>query len=98
MAVEEGRAETDVVRAKMIEQDEHVGAILKKLDEFGVADNTIVVYSTDNGFELLFWPDGLFAIPWREGNDVGRWRPRAVFGSLARTYQAGHGIERHTEP
>jgi arylsulfatase len=29
----------------------------KKLDELGVADNTIVVYTTDNGFELLFWPD-----------------------------------------
>ena len=35
----------------------------------------------------------LCAIPWREGNDVGRWGPRAVFGSLARTYQAGHGNE-----
>jgi arylsulfatase A-like enzyme len=57
-AVDEGRAETDVVRAKMIEHDEQVGALLRKLDELGVTDNTIVVYSTDNGFELLFWPDG----------------------------------------
>jgi arylsulfatase len=57
-AVEEGRAEEDVVRAKMLEHDEHVGAILRKLDQLGVADDTIVVYSTDNGFELLFWPDG----------------------------------------
>src|SRR5262249_28719906 len=48
MAVDEGRAEQDVVRARMIEHDEHVGAILKKLDDLGVADNTIVVYSTDN--------------------------------------------------
>ena len=58
MAVDEGRAEEDVVRAKMLEHDEHVGAILKKLQELGVSDDTIVVYSTDNGFELLFWPDG----------------------------------------
>jgi arylsulfatase len=57
-AVDEGRAEEDVVRAKMIEQDEQVGQILKKLEDLGVSDNTIVIYTTDNGYELLFWPDG----------------------------------------
>jgi arylsulfatase len=61
MAVDEGRAEEDVVRARMIEHDEHVGAILKKLQDLGVADNTIVIYTTDNGNELLFWPDGGYA-------------------------------------
>jgi arylsulfatase len=61
MAVDEGRAETDVVRARMIEHDEHVGAILQKLKDMGVYDNTIVIYSTDNGNELLFWPDGGYA-------------------------------------
>jgi arylsulfatase len=61
MAVDEGRAEEDVVRARMLEHDEHVGAILKKLDDLGIANNTIVVYSTDNGNELLFWPDGGYA-------------------------------------
>lgn len=61
MAVDEGRAEEDVVRAKMIEHDEHVGALLKKLDDLGVADNTIVVYSTDNGNELMLWPDAGYA-------------------------------------
>jgi arylsulfatase len=60
-AVDEGRAEEDVVRARMLEHDEHVGAILQKLKDMGVADNTIVVYTTDNGFELLFWPDGGYA-------------------------------------
>jgi len=49
-AVEEGRAEEDVVRAKMLEHDEYVGQILDKLDQLGVTDNTIVVYSTDNGY------------------------------------------------
>jgi arylsulfatase len=58
MAVNEGRAEEDVVRARMIEHDEHVGTILSKLKELGVADNTIVIYTTDNGNELMFWPDG----------------------------------------
>jgi len=61
MAVNEGRAEEDVVRARMIEHDEHVGAVLKKLDDMGIADNTIVVYTTDNGNEFIFWPDGGYA-------------------------------------
>jgi arylsulfatase A-like enzyme len=63
-AVDEGRAEEDVVRAKMIEHDEQVGALLKKLEDLGVADNTIVVYTTDNGYELMMWPDGGYA-PYR---------------------------------
>jgi len=61
MAVDEGRAEQDVVRARMLEHDEHVGAILQKLKDLGVADNTIVIYTTDNGNELLYWPDGGYA-------------------------------------
>ena len=60
-AVDEGRAEEDVVRAKMLEHDEQVGVLLKKLDQLGIADNTIVIYSTDNGNELMFWPDGGYA-------------------------------------
>lgn len=60
-AVDEGRAEEDVVRAKMLEHDEHVGALLAKLKELGVEDDTIVIYSTDNGNELMLWPDGGYA-------------------------------------
>ena len=61
MAVDEGRSETDVVRAKMLEHDEQVGALLKKLKDLGAYDNTIVIYTTDNGNELMFWPDGGYA-------------------------------------
>ncbi|WP_454753741.1 arylsulfatase [Cupriavidus necator] len=60
-AVAEGRAEQDVVRARMIEHDEQVGHILNKLREMGVAENTIVIYTTDNGNELMMWPDGGYA-------------------------------------
>jgi len=60
-AVDEGRAEEDVVRAKMLEHDEQIGALLKKLKQLGVDDNTIVVYTTDNGNELIMWPDGGYA-------------------------------------
>jgi arylsulfatase len=42
----------------MMEHDGTVGALLKKLDDLRIADNTIVVYTTDNGAEIMFWPDG----------------------------------------
>jgi arylsulfatase len=42
----------------MVEHDGHVGQLLDKLEKLGIADNTIVMYSTDNGAELLLWPDG----------------------------------------
>jgi arylsulfatase len=42
----------------MVEHDGMVGQLLDKLDELGIADNTIVMYSTDNGAELMSWPDG----------------------------------------
>ncbi|MBB4800717.1 arylsulfatase [Flavobacterium nitrogenifigens] len=42
----------------MIEHDETIGSILKILDDLGIADNTIVVYSTDNGPHMNTWPDG----------------------------------------
>jgi arylsulfatase A-like enzyme len=41
----------------MIDHDRTVGALLDQLDELGIADNTIVVYSTDNGPHLNSWPD-----------------------------------------
>ena len=42
----------------MAEHDAHVGQLLDRLDEHGIADNTIVMYSTDNGAETFSWPDG----------------------------------------
>jgi arylsulfatase len=42
----------------MVEHDGHVGQLLKLLDDLGVANNTIVVYTTDNGAEVFTWPDG----------------------------------------
>ncbi len=42
----------------MIEHDETVGLLLKALDDMGIANNTIVVYSTDNGPHMNTWPDG----------------------------------------
>jgi arylsulfatase len=42
----------------MVEHDGFVGEVLKKLDDLGIADDTIVIYSTDNGAETFSWPDG----------------------------------------
>ena len=42
----------------MVELDGYVGQLLKKLDDLGVANNTIVVFTTDNGAEVTTWPDG----------------------------------------
>lgn len=42
----------------MMELDDEVGQILKKLDDLGIADNTILVFTSDNGPEVFTWPDG----------------------------------------
>ncbi|ANL89130.1 arylsulfatase [Rhizobium phaseoli] len=42
----------------MVEHDGMVGQLLNQLDELGIADNTIVVWTTDNGAEVFSWPDG----------------------------------------
>jgi arylsulfatase len=42
----------------MAQLDDNVGALLKHLDDIGVADNTIVIFTTDNGAEVFTWPDG----------------------------------------
>ena len=47
-----------VSEAGMAQLDDIVGDVMKKLDDFGVKDNTIVVFTTDNGAENFTWPDG----------------------------------------
>ena len=64
----------------MVEHDGHVGQMLDKLDELGIADNTIVMYSTDNGAEVMTWPDG-GTTPFRGEKDTnweGGWRVPCV--------------------
>jgi arylsulfatase A-like enzyme len=48
----------------MVEHDMHIGKFLKLLDELGIADKTIVFYSTDNGPHYNTWPDAAIT-PWR---------------------------------
>jgi arylsulfatase A-like enzyme len=44
--------------AGMAQMDDSIGGILQHLDEIGEADNTIVIFTTDNGAEVFTWPDG----------------------------------------
>jgi arylsulfatase A-like enzyme len=54
----EGKTGIGIYPDGMVEHDGQVGELLKKLDDLGIADNTIVMYSTDNGAETMSWPDG----------------------------------------
>ncbi len=60
----EGKTGLGIYPDGMVEHDGHVGQVLDKIDELGIADNTIVMYSTDNGAECMTWPDG-GTIPFR---------------------------------
>jgi arylsulfatase len=54
----EGRTGLGIYPDGMVEHDGHVGQVLAKLKELGLDQNTIVMYSTDNGAETMSWPDG----------------------------------------
>ena len=54
----DGKTGLGVFADGMVEHDGHVGMLLAKLKELGIDDNTIVMYSTDNGAESFTWPDG----------------------------------------
>ena len=83
----------------MVEHDGHVGQILDKLKALGLEENTIVMYSTDNGAEVFSWPDG-GTTPFRgEKNDeLGGRLSRALRHPLARRHQARHRQQRHLRP
>jgi arylsulfatase len=54
----QGKTGLGVYPDGMVEHDGHVGQVLAKLKELGLDQNTIVMYSTDNGAEAMSWPDG----------------------------------------
>jgi len=71
-----GKSGQDPYSDRMVVHDEQIGQMLDKLDELGIADNTIVMYSTDNGPENDTWPDGANS-PFRgqkDSNWEGGWR------------------------
>ncbi len=71
-----GKSGQDPYSDRMVVHDEQIGMMLNKLDELGIADNTFVMYSTDNGPENDTWPDGANT-PFRSQKDTnweGAWR------------------------
>jgi len=57
-AESQGKTGLGVYPDGMVEHDGHVGQVLARLKELGLEENTIVMYSTDNGAETMSWPDG----------------------------------------
>ena len=54
----QGKTGLGVYPDGMVEHDGQVGQLLKQLDDLGITNNTIVIYTTDNGAETFTWPDG----------------------------------------
>jgi arylsulfatase len=85
----------------MVAHDEHIGRMLDKLDELGIADDTIVLYSTDNGPHYNAWPDGGIT-PFRAEKNTnweGGWRVPA-FARWPSRFKAGtvlNGIFSHQD-
>jgi arylsulfatase A-like enzyme len=71
-----GKSGQDDYSDRMVTHDEQIGEMLDKVDQLGIADNTIVMYSTDNGPENDTWPDAANT-PFRSQKDTnweGGWR------------------------
>lgn len=85
----------------MVAHDENIGRMLDKLDELGIAENTIVMYSTDNGPHYNSWPDAGIT-PFRSEKNTnwdGGWRVPA-FIRWPRRIKAGsvaNGIVSHQD-
>ena len=83
----------------MLDHDDLVGNLLDLLDELGIAENTIVMYSTDNGPHMNSWPDAGMT-PYRNeknSNWEGAYRVPAMVRWPGRI-PARHGAERNRQP
>jgi arylsulfatase len=94
-------SEFDIYGSGLMEHDGHVGQLLKLLDDLKIAENTIVVYTTDNGAMVSWWPDagstpfrGEKATSWEGGVRVPmlvRWPARIPKGKIS------NGIQTHED-
>ncbi len=84
----------------MIDHDKNVGTVLKALDDAGIADNTFVMYSTDNGPHMNTWPDGAMT-PFRNEKNTNwegayrvpcmiRWPGKIKAGSVSNQIVSHH--------
>ena len=97
----EGKSGQGFYNDVMVAHDENIGRMLKKLDELGIAENTIVMYSTDNGPHYNSWPDAGIT-PFRSEKNTnweGGWRVPAFIRWPAK-FKAGtvlNGIVCHQD-
>ncbi len=97
----EGKSGQGFYNDVMVAHDENIGRMLKKLDDLGIADNTIVMYSTDNGPHYNSWPDAGIT-PFRSEKNTnweGGWRVPAFLRWPAK-FRAGtvlNGIVCHQD-
>ena len=89
-------AEKGFYGAGMTDFDDSIGALVKKLKDLGVYDNTIIVVTTDNGAEVFSLAGRRHhTVSRREGHDLGRRFPCAGRGALAGSRQTGQCVQRH---
>jgi arylsulfatase A-like enzyme len=86
----EGKTGLGVYPDSMVEHDGQVGQLLKKLDDLGIANNTIVIYTTDNGAETFTWPDG-GTTPFRGEKNT----PTGKAATACRQWSAGRDLCSH---
>ena len=83
----------------MIDHDKLVGSLLDLLDELGIADNTIVMYSTDNGPHMNSWPDAGMT-PFRNEKN-SNWEGAYRVPAMVRwpgSHPGGQRPQRHRQP
>ncbi len=95
-------SEEDFYGSGMIELDNHVGQLLKKLDDLGLTKNTIVMFTSDNGPQSFTWPDGGTtpfrgekASTWEGGYRVpmlARWPAAIPAGSVSNGIQSHYDL------
>jgi arylsulfatase len=94
-----GRSGQDEYLDGMLEHDDDVGKLLRKLDDLKIADNTILLYTTDNGPHANSWPDGA-TTPFRSEKDTNwegafrvpcmiRWPGKIEAGSVSNEIVSG---------
>ena len=93
-AESKGKTGLGVYPDGMVEHDGHVGELLAKLDELGIADNTIVMYDRQRRREMHLARRRNHAVPRRESFELGRRLARAMRDPLAGRDQARHGRAR----